>query len=327
MSAAVNNMNVEAIQRAIESGATTGDFLPSVYVLDPISRCNISCVMCPNSRMAQSQFGEISPEVFTDIIQTISPYAEFLMLYWMGEPLLHSNFSELLKVAREHIQGKIVVSSNMTVFDERTYQSLAENADIVLACIDRWDKAAYEKIRRGAKFDVVVEHTKLLLKACEAPKSRCQVVVKGLDIKHDSLEYEAFHDYWEQLGAKPLLAWLNTWASTMPGVRNAAQLAVPGENDLRVPCADLWFKMVLDWQGRTQMCCFDWQYANQISDERGANWLKRVWHGEKMLALRKMHIEANYQMNTLCKKCDSWGEPNEHLAYTSWSDDSYFIVF
>lgn len=323
----VNPENISLLRSAIKNKQAVGEFLPSVYVIDPISRCNINCVMCPNSKMAESQIGAISLPKFEQIVKVISPYAEFLMLYWMGEPLLHPKFPRLLEIAKKHIKGKIVVSSNMTVFDTDSYTALVTSADIVLCCIDRWEKVYYERVRRGADLDVVTENTKKLLNLRDTEKTDCEVIVKGLDIKSNTEEYDSFRNYWEGLGAKTLMAWLNTWAGTMPTLRNAASIAIPRQHDERVPCADLWFKMVIDWNGRVQMCCFDWSYDNQISEGITENWLVEAWHGKKMQELRAAHSKGNFGITNLCDNCDSWGEPAEHEAYTEWTENSYFIVF
>ena len=160
----VNEDNIRAVQKAITDKQTRGFFCPTVFVLEPTSNCNLSCVMCPNGLMPDSDLGEMSLVNFQKTIDKISPYCEFLMLYWMGESTLHQHFSEILHYARKKIKGRIVLSSNMTFQCEKITKSIAKNVDIALCCIDRWNERKYENIRRGAKFDSVVKNTKNLLK-------------------------------------------------------------------------------------------------------------------------------------------------------------------
>ena len=324
----VNSPNVAAVRSAIEQGAVSGEFLPTVYVVELTSICNLACVMCPNPRMPHSDLGHIDLGLFKKIIDDISPYAEFLMLYWMGEPTLHPRFKDAIKYARSRIKGKIVVSTNMTVGDKGTLQALRDHADIILCSLDRDKKASFEKIRRGASYAEVRHNIKKLLATEPSSDSQGEVVVKALDLDHSGVEFKEYEATWSKEGARVLLAWLNDWAGTFPGMRNAASMEIPRAAAYRVPCADLWFKMVINWKGQVSLCCFDWQYnqgIGHVADTEG--WLGSVWHSRNMIGHRKAHIERRYKDISICEKCTTWGEPAELDAYVDWSEDSYFIVF
>lgn len=322
----VNSQNVEALREAIAAARPDGRFMPAVYVVETTSRCNLQCVMCPNPRMTPSNWGNADAERFCQVMDEIAPYCEFLMLYWMGEPLLHPDFELLLREARKRIQGRIVVSSNMTSMEDSVADCLLQNADIVLCCIDRWEKSAYERVRRGATFESVIENTQRLLER-RMPDSRCTVIVKALDLKSNGMEYERFREYWKMRGATPMLAWLNDWAGSLPTVRNAAQMAIPLVSDTRSPCTDLWFKMVVNWRGEVQMCCFDWDYKYSFGQVGVSTSLASIWQSEKLVALRKEHLAGNWSVNSLCKTCSSWGEARELDAYVDFDEQSHYIVF
>jgi sulfatase maturation enzyme AslB (radical SAM superfamily) len=246
----------------------------------------------------------------------------------MGEPLLHSNIMSLLEIARRFIKGKIVISTNLTCVTDEISDSLLTNCDIILCSIDRWNAEYYERIRRGASFESVVANTERLL-SLRKPHHRAEVVVKGLDINHHSDEYTIFQEYWSSRGARPLLAWLNDWAGTFKGMRNAAELPIPRSSQARGYCADLWFKMVINWRGDVQMCCFDWRYAFPMGKQKDANvdWIRSAWHGSKIVELRKDHLKGAFDVTSLCKTCTTWGEATEHDAYVDFNEDSYYIVF
>ena len=84
---ALNPTNLENIRAAYLNKVPSGDFFPSVFVLEPISNCNLACVMCPNSKLGPEKLGHISLEEFKSVVSKIAPYAEHVMLYFMGEPL------------------------------------------------------------------------------------------------------------------------------------------------------------------------------------------------------------------------------------------------
>lgn len=324
----VNAENVVAINQAIADGQVRGNFFPSVYVVEPTSKCNLSCVMCPNPQMPQHNLGSMDESTFKAVIDKIAPYAEFVMLYWMGEPLLHSQICSFLEYARSKIEGKVVLSSNMSVIDNEIVDSIVRNVDMLLCSLDRFDARDYERIRRGAKFEGVVANIELVLERLDGSRSGLEVVVKALDLAQDTDEYRRFDEHWRSRGALPMLAWLNDWAGTFPSMRNGASVDVPRSILSRSPCADLWFKMVINWRGNVQICCFDWNYDEQIGQVGSTeSWLSDIWQGSTIASYRQMHLAGELGATNRCEACETWGEPAEHVAYTDWNDDSYFIVF
>ncbi len=325
MTGYINPNNVHAVRAALDNLETTGDFLPTVYVIEPTSKCNLKCVMCPNKQIQNDNLGNMPLPLFEKIVQDISPYAEFVMLYWLGEPLLHPNIIEMLSIARKNIKGRIVVSTNLTQATDEVLISLLENTDIILCSLDRWNPKDYEKIRIGANFSVVVSNIERLIKL-KTHQHKAEIVVKGLDIDLDSTEYQEFKEYWMGKGARPLLAWLNDWAGTFPSIRKAASIPIP-QSSKRTACADLWFKMIINWRGEIQMCCFDWRYEHFVGNCDNPNWLHSSWQSDTIIRFRKLHKNRKFASNKLCNTCKTWGEITEHNAYLDFDEQSYFIVF
>ncbi|MFH2065653.1 MAG: radical SAM protein [Pseudomonadota bacterium] len=324
---AVNQQNINQIELSLKNREKSGPFYPSVYIIELTNKCNLKCKICPNNQIDYSQKGYIDEKLFEKIIIDISPYCEFLMLYWMGEPLLHKKFNQLLEVARVNIRGKIAVSSNMTINNPSFYESALRNSDFFLCCVDRWDKLAYEDLRQGSSFEDVVRNIEELLKKKKS-NHNCEVIVKALDISISSTEFDCFKKYWERLGAKTLLAWVSDWAGTLPTLRKNSQLDIPHQQNTRVPCADLWFKMPINWRGDVLMCCFDWSYSHKIgSVENSSDWLKTIWHSDLIKKIRENQLSGKWRNNTLCEKCTTWAELFEHDAYVNCNEKSYFTVF
>lgn len=321
----VNLRNVNFVREALTNLETTGSFLPTVYVIEPTSICNLKCVMCPNKQITANDLGNMSLPLFERIIDIISPYAEFLMLYWLGEPLLNPKITEMLQYARKKIKGRIVISTNLFQVTDEVLISLLENSDIILCSLDRWKPTEYEKIRVGANFSEVVTNIERLIKL-KRNHHKVEIVVKGLDISFNSTEYQEFMDYWSQKGVRPLLAWLNDWAGTLPSLRKAATIPIP-QSQNRIACADLWFKMIINWRGEIQMCCFDWKYENLLGNCNNSNWLQSAWHSDAIIKMRESQKNGEFAANKLCKTCSTWGEKSELDAYLDFDEKSYFKVF
>lgn len=73
--------------------------------------CNLSCSFCPlNSR--EKRF--MSPSEYLHVLREINPYVNFLYLHLMGEPLLHPELDEILKISSEE-KMKINITTNGTL--------------------------------------------------------------------------------------------------------------------------------------------------------------------------------------------------------------------
>lgn len=61
--------------------------------------CNFACSFCFKTERA-AQF--MTPEEFTEVLQKIKPFTNYIYLHVLGEPLLHPRFSEILSLAKEY---------------------------------------------------------------------------------------------------------------------------------------------------------------------------------------------------------------------------------
>lgn len=324
--------NVAAIRDAIREGRSKGDFLPAVYVLEPTNRCNVDCIMCPNSDFADHELGDIALDEFSRIVSAISPTAELTMLYFLGEPTVHPAFTDLLKIARGGLKGRIVVSTNATKMSSAHIDALIKNTDVILVCIDRWDRESYERIRRGSSFDEVVRTTERIL-AARGTGSSPLVVVKMLDINPRPGTREAwktevteFQRYWTAKGAIALSGWLNTWAGQFIQLDRLRSQPTPYSSGNRVACADLWFKMVINWRGEVPMCCHNWNSSIPLGDVNTRS-IEAVWQGPEVVRLRDSHAHGDYTCTSLCQSCKEWARADELDAYLRLNTDDLYVVF
>lgn len=323
----VNPNNVDETISAYHQNKFTGTFLPSVYVIEPTNRCMLSCKMCPNSLIANNCRGEMSLKAFEETLKTISPYAEHVMLYFMGEPLLHSNISKILQSARRRISGLISLSTNCVLLDHRHYDVISNSVDCIICCIDHWTKHDYERIRVGANFKRVVSNVSNFLDHINHNRVRPKVIVKSLDFGMSEDEKIAFSNYWEGKGAIPIIGWVDTWAGQFPEFIHDAQLPPPYDPTSRVPCADLWFKMIINWKGEAILCCHNYDYTYPIGYLDDNVDLHALWHGDILVELRKRQLQSSYSHPPLCSTCKEWGDISELQAYLSLKRDNLSLIF
>ena len=82
----------------------------------------------------------------------------------------------------------------------------------------------------------------------------------------------------------------------------------------RVPCAELWYKAVVNAQGKVVLCCNDYlAVATLGSVKRQSIW--EIWNGAAIRDLRKRHTQGRYEDMKLCFRCPEWSSAQDMEAY------------
>ena len=76
--------------------------------------CNLRCNFCPGTKR---QGHAMDTEEFSDLIPKLRPYADYLYFHLMGEPLLHKNLEEFLRIAGE-TGFKVILTTNGTLLSK-----------------------------------------------------------------------------------------------------------------------------------------------------------------------------------------------------------------
>jgi radical SAM protein with 4Fe4S-binding SPASM domain len=300
-------------------------FAPAVYVLEPTSRCNLACPICPNPLIAPEKHGDMSVEQGVLAARKISPFAELVMLYFMGEPLMHPQIFNYIRGVRKEIQGKIAISTNAVLLDAQARSSLLHSGvDIVICSIDGYTKRRYEKIRRGAIFEDVISNVENLLaeRAGHAP----DIVVKCIDVGIPQAELDEFKKHWASLGASAHISWFNTWGGQISSAQSSGLAPFPHVSKARMPCSEPWFKMVINWRGDVVLCCVDWQSNIKLGNifEMG---VEEIWYGAIAKDLRLKHRLEKWNQISSCSKCTQWSDIGELDVYCQPRPENYHVVF
>ncbi len=118
------------------------------------NRCNINCIMC--NLGAQKDKFTIPYEVVNKIMDFF-PYLE--RIDWQGgEVFLVEYFEELFQKASLYPDLRQTLQINGLLLDKRWAELLAKNNMAVLFSIDATTKKTYEYIRRGARFEDLLEN-------------------------------------------------------------------------------------------------------------------------------------------------------------------------
>lgn len=140
-------------------------------------------------------------EVFKRGLAEVSPSREVVFV-GLGEPLLHPNFLEMVRMVRERGLG-VNFATNGTLLDEGYAKELVNlQVTKVSVSMDGATKETYERIRRSASFDEVVENVKRLVEARRSLKSKHPLIrLDMVGMKQNFLELPLLVELASELGA------------------------------------------------------------------------------------------------------------------------------
>lgn len=138
-------------------------------LIDVTDRCNLRCVMCHFANVDRIRFppfelphGNMPVELFERIAADFFPHAERVGLACAAEPLMHPRFAEIVAIAARHRVPELWFPTNLLALTDRTAEAIAEHVDTVAVSIDATRRETYERIREGARWDVLMAKLKLL---------------------------------------------------------------------------------------------------------------------------------------------------------------------
>jgi radical SAM protein with 4Fe4S-binding SPASM domain len=278
---------------------TVTDF-PVHLLVEPISVCNLRCVMCfqTDSSFTKKPFmGLMDFGLYKDVIdQAVEGGAGALSLGSRGEPFLHPNLGKMLRYASDKKAFfDLKINTNATKLTEaQCHDVLSSDVNLIALSIDAHEKALYEDIRVRGNFDEVVQNVRRLreIRDKSYPNSKVEIRVSGVRFREDQNE-AGFREFWSKI------------CDTVVYVR--AQLRWNTyENDLHPerdrPCDFLWNKLYVWHDGTCNPCDEDYKsYLSPGSVKEHS--IRDIWHGEQLSQMRQAHINGDRANYNPCDRC------------------------
>src|SRR5205809_253845 len=323
--------NFERYTRSSRRSATV-DYLPIKLDIENISRCNFRCTMCVVSDWPKGKRGEdMSLEEFQRLIDEQYGLVE-IKLQGIGEPTMQGDvFFEMIKYARaRHIWVRTTTNASLLHVKENYKKLVDTDVNEIQISIDGADAATFESIRRGSRFDKVIENCKLINGYCrEKGLTRTKmwtVVQRGNQHQLEDLVRLAHEaGFTNQVFSLELTNWgLDKWSekNALINVEDSLDL------DRLHALADLgkglgvkvWFWNITEKYSTSspeKLCPWPFERAFVSSDSRtvpcciignpdayelgrGKRFLE-VWNSDEYAAFRQAHLDGN--IPKVCQFC------------------------
>ncbi|MGH1338950.1 MAG: radical SAM protein [Aureispira sp.] len=134
--------------------------------------CNLSCSMCGFGKHVnpfhKNKF--LSFATYKEILEQIGGISTTIRLNGRGESTIHPDFKEILDYTKNRFPDLgINLFSNMSFGNEKILQSLVDSDVQLFISMDSPNKEKLIAIRRGAKFEHIIQNIKKLKKLARRP--------------------------------------------------------------------------------------------------------------------------------------------------------------
>lgn len=266
---------------------------PKTVAIETVAGCNLSCIICPVSKMKKKGF--MSDSLYLRVIEEVAEHeVQTLQLFMDGEPLLDKKLEERIQKARSLSINGIVIATNATLLTEERSQSLIDSGlSTLIISLDGMFSDTHKRIR-GIESQIVVDNTLSFLKR---NKSAVQVIIRILGFRSNSEERKSvFKKFWLDHGANHVTCtYPHNWGGSID-IKD-----FPKEKINRPPnCTYLDEMIIVKFDGRIPLCCVDYDCTYEIGNVVNDS-IFNIWNGENLEQLRDFQKHGQI---TICTKCN-----------------------
>lgn len=276
-----------------------------VYATLEISNiCNLNCEMCGTQGQTRPK-KEMNFEIFKKTVDELNALGiKTIRTYTINEPFVNKNIIEILEYLNEKNMSAYFSTNGMLVdkFIEKVKNTNLRNFEIKFS-IDAAKKETYEKIRRGANFDKVIDNLKLTYDYKQKYHNDLKIGL-GYCISNDTIdEIPLFLDSYAKYFDKESVdvAFLTEHELYKENKFKESRLNYKVYQN--IPCVHFQSNnLIINNEGSFSICCVDYNaemtYGN-INEET----INEAWHNEEITRLREANF--NKDITNLPKPCQN----------------------
>lgn len=287
--------------------------VPLCVYIDVTNRCNFTCPWCPTGYNLQKKLYNNAGTMKLSLFKKITKDFEILTknkkqrirtlaLFMMGEPLLHKNYFEMVRIAKKaDIADKIMTSTNGSLINEEVCKNIVESGlDLVSISMYGCSNEEYKKISKHFDFDTILNNSKKLIEYREKCNSKMpKVFLKYFEnSKEVRAKKDYLLDYCDHIAFEEPFNWNSTYTKEI-GV-----FIDPREKKSARYCSQPWYVMSIGWDGSVLVCCADWSWNTKVGN-LAENSVEEIWHGKGYLLFRKKIVQGLQNENLACHGCNA----------------------
>jgi radical SAM protein with 4Fe4S-binding SPASM domain len=281
---------------------------PPTIVVEPVNACNLKCTMCAYSFEAKSKPRSVEYMdlgLLRKVVDEAKGKCRKMHFSSIGEPMLHPELHSMIAYAKTH-GFWVRLTTNGTLFTpDKIEKILDAKPDLLRISVDGANAEVYEEIRKGARFDKVLQNLSLLRERRDKKGVPVKITVHAVLMASNLHQIGEFKHRFARYADEVTVMYGITW-----GFDEHFQSCVP----MRAPqaCSMTWTYLTVQSNGLICFCCNDYKEKSAIGDLNRQS-IKEVWNSRAYRELRKQHLKKEYDKIELCKNCRMPSKSDQYM--------------
>lgn len=281
---------------------------PNRITVELTNQCNVSCTFCPRQSV-DMKIGFMSMELYKKIIDEASDHLPVkLVIFFRGESLLHPEFIECVKYAKDKEIGPIQYATNAFELTNDMADKLLETGiDFISFSLDTLDPEIYRKSRLCGNLDISRDNVIYLSKKCDEKRKKGLQVptlqVSTVEIEEYMPEQGKFIEFWKKYVDIVRVYYEHDDNGKFRNVE--VQRLLEEEVPERKPCRKLFTDLLVYWDGQLALCNYDWRGGLQGLNLNKMT-IEEAWNSKLYEQLREAHNNGEIADDIMCQNCQHW---------------------
>jgi radical SAM protein with 4Fe4S-binding SPASM domain len=160
--------------------------------------CNLNCVVCPSGiGSLERQPMAIAPALFERLLNEVGPYLLTASLWGWGEPLLHPQLSDILRIAQNRGITTFLSTNGQNLNDEKVLEALLNYPPtFLIVALDGITDETNAKFRVGAKLEPVLTGVQRLAQMRASKDQQFPIIHwRYIVMRHNEHELPLLHKF------------------------------------------------------------------------------------------------------------------------------------
>lgn len=275
----------------------------ALYIdVEPTNNCNFNCSFCVRKQMKR-QIGYMDIRLFDKICMQAEQYGckGIRFLRW-GEPLLHPNIIDMVKIAKDH-NLLTHITTNGNCWDEKRCCNLINSGlDSIIISLQGTTPEEYVHIR-NSDYDKIYNNILCLYNIRNSMnKYNPHIAISTTITDENELQINNFKQKWENIVDHIGIGY--TWFKRLKN-KDGIEDLVNRSRELPhlFKCQEVMVKLSIDWDGTISPCCLDYDQQLSIGNVAKDDLLD-VWKSKDIISIRNLLSNKKQDMFVLCSTCE-----------------------
>ncbi|MGZ5283355.1 MAG: SPASM domain-containing protein [Bacteroidia bacterium] len=294
---------------------------PISISIEPTTSCNLRCPECPSGLRAFSRAtGMLQKDTFTNVIDQVSKYTPYLILYFQGEPYLNKQFFDYVIYAAAKKMYVATSTNAHYLTDENAKKTVESGLSRLIISIDGTTQETYKSYRIGGNLDKVLAGAKRVVEWKKKLKSSTpHIIFQFLVVKPNEHQTDDVLKMAKEMGIDEV----KFKTAQVYDYENGNELIPENEkysryrknkktgkyeikNPLLNHCWKLWQSCVFTWDGKVVPCCFDKDASHTMGDIQQQTFIE-LWQSDRYQNFRNSVLRSRKEID-ICQNCTEGGQ-------------------